>query len=141
MNEYTIPCTEEQTKKARELGASMTEITKFDIIHNNSYLLLKTVNLSLGLKKYVYVEIPTAEEMIGWLEDKGVLVDINPIDGLHFYWMLRTKELDEGSGRYMWECQYTTPERDVEYSSRREATLAGIDAALEYLVGNKNDKK
>lgn len=76
-------------------------------------------------------------KIIDWLEEQGILIDINPINGLHFYWMLRTKELDEGSGKYMWECQYTTPERGTEYPSRKEATLAAIDAALEYLTNKK----
>lgn len=130
MNKYTIYCTESQTKKALKLGAPIkTEVKCLHGHFSNGYI-FEDGNL--------FVFKPTAEEMIGWLEEQEILVDINPINGLHFYWMLRTKELDKGSGKYMWECQYTTPERDLEYNSRKEATLAAIDIALEYLIKNNN---
>lgn len=124
IQDYSIYCTEEQTKKALELGAPISNAVGMADIVKEKYF---------GDGKGNFIILPTAEQMISWLEEQGILVDINPINGLHFYWMLRTKELDEGSGRYMWECQYTTPERDLEYDSRKKATLAAIDAALDYL--------
>lgn len=126
MNKYTIYCTEEQTRKALELGAPIEQTPMTDMIRDE-------IGKSGFLVRNLMYWLPTAEQMIGWLEEQCVLVDINPINGLHFYWMLRTKELDEGSGKYMWECQYRTPEVDSEYNSRKEVTLAAIDAALDYL--------
>lgn len=126
MDKYTIPCTEEQTKKALKLGAPINLDYHKDDFEN-----------SIKIRNLCYAEAPTAEQMIGWLEEIGVLVDINPINGLHFNWILRTKELDEGSNQLMWESQYTTFEH--EYNSRKEATLAAIDAALKYLTVKNND--
>lgn len=147
MYKYTIYCTAEQTKKALELGAPISEVMS----RYNARMALQRIergletyedyaNKGIALVDCKFVKkalmIPTEEQMLGWLEEQDILIDINPINGLHFYWMLSTKELDEGSGRYMWECQYTTPERDLEYNSIKEATLAAIDVALEYLSNN-----
>lgn len=52
MNQYTIPCTIEQTKKALELGAPI----------------ITCENKRKGTIDFV---IPTAEQMIGWLRTKG----------------------------------------------------------------------
>lgn len=129
MHRYTIYCTPEQIKKALKLGAPISGSL---IVNGVTYKLDKCYLAN----DMVYI-IPTTEQMIGWLEEQGILIDINPIDGLHFYWILRTKELDDGSGKYMWESQYTTPEIDGEYDTPKEATLAAIDAALEYLESLK----
>ena len=82
MNRYTIYCTEEQTKKALELGAPLN-----CCYHNDDF------QNTIKIGSLHYVEIPTAEQMLGWLEDN--------------------------------------------YESRKEATLAAIDAALEYLINNR----
>lgn len=133
MNKYTIYCTTNQAIKAFEHGAPISIIksrrTKDTVISDDV--------IEYDDNTFTYIVCPTAEQMIGWLEERGILIDINPINGLHFYWMLRTKELDEGSNKYMWECQYTTPERDIEYPSRKEATIAAVDAALDYLIQKK----
>lgn len=124
-------CTKEQVEKALRFDAPIVKAEHLQDLFNRKYCFID------GIQPAIIT--PTSEEMIGWLEEMGVLVDINPINGLHFNWILRTKELDEGSNQLMWESQYTTPKR--EYNSRKEATLAAIDAALEYLDNKRIDTK
>lgn len=70
--------------------------------------------------------IPTAEQMIGWLEDI-VLKEIH------------VQRLLNG----MWSFFFVNENEDFvikdksEFNSRKEATLAAIDTALEYLNNNK----
>ena len=117
MEQYTIYCTEKQTNKALELGAPIEVDFQF-----NS----KTVIIN----KKAYI-VPTAEQMIGWLEGQRlVIIDTimvtDPIDGLSWYgYKLRFPWIKE---------KYS----EIKYNSRREATLAAIDAVLEYL--SKNNK-
>lgn len=122
MDKYIIYCTEEQVKKAIELGAPM---------------LTKTFISSFGK---IETNLTTAEQMLGWLEEQGVLMQIEPINGMHYYWLLSTKELTEEPDRYSWVTQYVTPNYE-EIPSRKEATLAAIDAALDYLIKIKEEKK
>lgn len=105
ISDYTIYCTEKQTKKALELGAPIEYA-------NNDY------NESLSpIEKGLYAIIPTAEQMIGWLEEQGLLFQTTKIG---------TLVLKEDN-RVLKVCT----------GSRKEATLAAIDKALEYLVDNK----
>ena len=95
MEKYSIFCTQEQTKKALELGAPIT--------HN-------------GLDN-TPLKIPTAEEMIGWLEEQGFFIRISSngcmvLKGFEAILNLSSKP-------------------------RKEATIAAIDAALEYLSNKK----
>ncbi len=95
MNRYTLYCTEEQTKKAFELGAPIKYKDTLDNRERGKF------------------ETPTAEQMIGWLEEQGF-------------------NFEEARN-------YTALEHDdigtigIYERSRKEATLAAIDAALEYL--------
>lgn len=104
MKQYTIHCTEEQVKKALELGAPI----EFETLGGSSNFDMK------------YTVTPTAEEMIGWLEEQG----------FYFYIM----------NDYHWreEVQYCNNwyHSKEDLGSRKEATLAAIDAALDYLVDN-----
>ena len=115
MEQYTIYCTEKQTNKALELGAPIEVDFQF-----NS----KTV--IINHKAYI---VPTAEQMIGWLEGQGLVsIDtirvIHPIDGRSWYgYKLR---FPWGKEEY----------NEIKYNSRREATLAAIDAAFDYLSKN-----
>lgn len=114
MDRYTINCTPEQTKKALELGAP--------IDHSGvPFEDLESLGYSEYYKSIIYGIIPTAEEMIGWLRSKGFrfkideLSDITPAYRVKFgYWY-----------------------RNGQSSNPKEATLAAIDAALEYLINNK----
>lgn len=123
MDEYTIFCTEAQTKKALELGAPIPN-HKLD----NHY----AENLP---KLWFYkdgncYQKTTAEQLIGWLEEQK---DIGEI--------LVSKDWDEDE-LYTWTFDFYNGEYDHigqggSYNSRKEATLAAIDAALEYLTTNK----
>lgn len=101
MNDYTIYCTEEQTKKALELGAP-----------------IKIECFSTATEDYWHEVIPTTEQMINWLEEQG------------FYIRLNTNGCNV-------EIDFTCI-LELIGISRKEATLAAIDAALEYLSNQKS---
>lgn len=106
ISDYTIYCTEEQTNKALELGAT-----------------LKPYNAK-GYVESGCAEIPTAEQMIGFLEETLKEVSVRQsIIGSWFY--------------ELYINPYELIEKNCGYISRREATLAAIDAALDYLINNK----
>lgn len=116
ISDYTIYCTPEQTKKALELGAPI------------KYTLERLIDSCF---KPI---IPTAEQMISWLEEQGMLIDVSFIgtdkpkmqgDKIFIYHVFDLNEWKE-----------LIPFSRI-YSSRKEATLASIDAALEYLSNNK----
>lgn len=117
MERYTIYCTEEQTKKALELGAPLEQVY-YNVVTKDA---LARYNLVLiGGKEY---KIPTAEEMIGWLEEQESILAI---------------EIDRDNTNEVWMYLVYTDNKEVDewkslFFSRKEATLAAIDAALEYL--------
>lgn len=123
MNKYIIYCTPEQTREALKLGACLEEIAYPE--QNEEFI--QTDN-------YRLYRIPTAEEMIGWLEERGFIVEVsfrgtdepnkqgNKIFIYHLFDYSEWEELNPLSNMY---------------KSRQEATLAAIDAALEYLINNK----
>lgn len=115
MEEYTIYCTPEQTKKAFELGAPIkTRSYRFND-HSKDFFAEEG-------KGYF---IPTAEQMIGWMEEKEGIREIS-LHHLKDSWHI---------------CVYLDNDdithTELSYSSRKEATIAAIDAALKYL-NNKN---
>lgn len=127
MPDYTLYCTEEQTKKALELGAPI-------YYHKNAYVGNSTPHFYIGEygnheNGWILYLIPTAEQMIGWLEDniRGVItISKNWHQGcMKFDWVIFDdfETIIEGS--------------IVFYNSRKEATISAIDAALEYLFVNK----
>ena len=102
MNRYTIYCTEEQTRKAFELGAPI-EIFNAD--------------------GNIEIIEPTAEQMIGWLRKEmklAISIDYN-IQNNILVWFYS-----------IFNFAYSNT-----FSEPEEATLAAIDAALDYLVNNK----
>lgn len=111
MNRYTIPCTEQQTRKALEFGAPIEIETSFMALVNRTYF----------DNENKYVIIPTAEQMIGWLEEQGILIDIDA-------------EWNKSVLVYVWDCENKSLINNVFHGSRKKATLAAIDAALEYLT-------
>lgn len=119
MNRYKIRCTEAQTKKALELGAPI-KFTEWND-DNSAYV---------GLKGEIYAIIPTAEQMIGWLEEQNIFVNFAHTSFGYDSWIKRrsdNKLLSKSLGFV---------------SSRKEATLAAIDAALDYLLlTNKQQAK
>lgn len=124
MEEYTIYCTEEQTKKALELGAQI----KTNWIPE--YLLFAIDKPKVKINnEWFSLKIPTAEQMIGWLED-GKFREINVQEFGNFWeYNLYTYSGNTISRKGNYTGNYT---------SRPEATLDAIDAALEYLEGQKN---
>lgn len=66
-------------------------------------------------------QIPTAEQMIGWLEEQG------------FYFYIFKDYCWNGEVQYGNNWYYSID----DVNSRKEATIAAIDAALEYLSNNK----
>lgn len=114
MNRYTIYCTNDQAMTAFELGAP---------------LYLQTVDDSADSIEvfengiYNYYEIPTAEQMIGFLEDKF---------SLHF---LTGMDVED---KFFINVYYNGGHIGVKgCDTRKKATLAAIDAALEYLSHRK----
>lgn len=118
MNRYTIYCTEEQTKKAFELGAPIIEMpfkykmppdicTKYGFINLNS----------------TYYVMPTAEQMIGWLRSQGICVSVleHKLDGSVYY------------TRHMSDRDYSCE----SFPTYEEAMLTVINEALKCLTNNK----
>lgn len=112
MNKYTIYCTEEQTKKAFELGAPIEILPNY-----TEYIGLPLIKCKDDNER-PYIP-PTAEQMILWLEEQGIhdirLVHLK--DAWMFYIFLDGNMLPY----------------EYNYPSRKEVTMAAIDAALEYL--------
>ena len=116
MEQYTIYCTKGQINKALELGAPIEVDFQFNsktaIINHKAYI------------------VPTAEQMIGWLERQGlVIIDTFIVTDLiydHLSWYSYRLRFPWGKEKY----------NEIKYDSRREATLAAIDAAFDYLSKN-----
>lgn len=132
MDEFTIYCTEEQVKKYLKLGGSI-KIKYFD-----RYTPTCTEQRYLIHIDYYWHIIPTAEQMFGWLMKQGVLMRVDPINGMNYYWLLATKELTEEPDKYSWVTQYVTPGYK-EIPDYNEAVLSAIDAGLDYLINHKNE--
>lgn len=117
MNRYTIYCTEAQTKKALELGAPIladTQEIKFAGLNG----------LPFDIDRVV---IPTTEQMIGWLEEREIKITfiLTSAYGPNGLTNGYTPVVN-----FKWNCETC-------YTSRKEAILVAIDAALEYLSKNK----
>lgn len=95
MFQQTLFCTPEQTRKALELGAPLKPYTANGYVESGC------------------AEIPTAEQMIGWLEECSMFCEIR-----HYEYFYHSYVNDTYLGHF---------------ASRKAATLAAIDAALEYL--------
>lgn len=115
MSDYTLFCTPEQTKKALELGATLRIFTSNDSLIDSHWV-------SYNFGEYY---TPTAEQMLGWLEEQSNIIEL----------------CIKKYGNWRYEI-YIEPHSYLEeggFNSRKEATLAAIDAALEYLIKHKND--
>ena len=119
IDQYTIYCTEEHTKKALELGAPIEiEVRCCPRTHS--------IILSDARMGYKIALLPTAEQMIGWLESqksiREVCIDLGVRDKW-YYSLYNPDNIDVGG--------------DEIFDTRKSATLAAIDAALGYLIKNK----
>ena len=112
MNEYTIYCNPIQTRKALELGAPIEKDWIPECLFNNGYFSLRN---------------PTAEQMISWLEEQECISEIHIVRGISYAnWCF------DGYDKH-----YTSAfSSNMFYETRKEATLAAIDAALKYLCEN-----
>lgn len=118
ISDYTIFCTEAQTKKAIKLGAPINIF-----IHTSS----ESKENYKPIGECIDAVIPTAEQMIGWLrKEKGLFVEpyLNGECCYSFSPIVSTKE--DG------EIIHLEAEDDPD-----KATLVAIDAALDYLTNNK----
>lgn len=117
MERYTIYCTAEQIRKALELGAPI-------IIETEK---IGLPNISFGYHRNTFIT-PTAEQMISFIES------ISEIQ--------ITIEKQAADRFRVWVKERCTPLSDIilicSYKSRKEATLAAIDATLDYLITNNN---
>lgn len=112
MSDYTVYCTEEQTKRAYKLGAP---IKKDYSVHFG----VKSVHISPEHEGSFYATIPTTQQMIGWLREKGLIVFVTYVD------IYESHVYDKG-------CTMISSKRYFE--SFQEAEFAAIDAALDYLM-------
>lgn len=117
MQNYTIHCTPEQTKKALELGAPIEILSNYTEFRGFPFIKCQDGN------ERPYVP-PTTEQMIGWLEEQEDIKEI--FVTLQYVTWCYAIILSNGS---VIECKDS-------YDSRKEATRVAIDAALEYLVDN-----
>lgn len=116
MNNYTIYCTEGQVKKAFELGAPIEILPNYI-----EYRMLPFVKCTDGNERPCV--LPTAEQMLGWLEEQKIFIFIAPCFDINCSWHISSK----GYNKY----GYTS---DINIcKTRKEATIAAIDAALDYL--------
>lgn len=120
MNRYVIHCTEEQTRKALELGAPIEILPNY-----TEYRTFPLVKCKDGYERPCI--IPTAEQMIGWLECISTIQ------------LQIDKQMVERGTRYrIWVREECKPFSDIivmhDYPTRKEATLAAINVALDYLI-------
>lgn len=123
MDRYTIHCTATQTKKALALGAPVVLRSEYYKPQKHDLKLDAPIPCKQYTNGYCYACCPTTDQMIGWLEDKGLLISITarntPDNPIYNYNINKCEE--------SWNT----------FPSRKEATLKSIDVALEYLRINK----
>lgn len=117
MEQYTIYCTEEQTKKALELGAPIEVSSRLEPVVNRKYF--------SDLINFTVTIIPTSEQMIGWLEEQEGISSVEVTESFGWHYRVKKKH-DDVEDWIRGTCQ-----------TRKETTIAAIDAALEYLSNNK----
>lgn len=134
MNRYEIRCTADQTKKALELGAPIEihdTFDSYDIKESNIFYKDKFIELPDGR----LIEHITAEQMVGWLEEQGLYIDVTCDNIAYEFGVWKDVE------------PFPIPRRlrgitaRTNCVSRKEATIAAIDAALEYLLTHKNQQQ
>lgn len=118
MQDCTIYCTPEQTKKALELGAPIDYVDRFN--ENLPCELIEFTD-SNGKKMSAEFVIPTAEQMLNWLRSERFYFRFD--DYIKHYLVIAKRSSFE---------LITKGNLDNE-----EAVLAAIDAALDYLEKEK----
>lgn len=127
MEKYTIYCTKEQTKKAFELGAPLAmggsrKIFNAMGVKDKSFEEAYDFEGVVIINDNVYLS-PTSEQMINWLDEKEIYIEIvlSPYD---WYWSFLINK------------DYT----EKTFYTRSEAIIAAIDAALDYLIESRSTR-
>lgn len=113
MNEFTINCTTEQTKRALALGAPISIKTEKVGLPNTSF----------GYNRNTFI-IPTAEQMFGWLRGQGFRFDVEESSMCCI-----TPHINHENHEFIFS--------PISGKNTAEAYLATIDVALEYLENKK----
>lgn len=120
MNKYTTYCTEAQTKKALKLGAPIFTFSESFADDCRTSIYDKYCSIppikEEDYEDEIYADIPTAEQMIGFLRSKGIKFYFNDLTAL-------------------WQVVYDKNIIGQGCSDNKE--LKAIDAALEYLTNKK----
>lgn len=124
MEQYTIYCTAEQTEKALKLGAPIIVTSNHSDVANKEYYEV----YHYESRTTTAIVLPTAEQMIGWLEEQGLWI--------HFCKPNQRPKLLSFSISVLNE-HFKRVTIGGEYDSRKKVTLAAIDTALDYLSKNK----
>lgn len=123
MKRYTNYCTEEQIRKAFELGAPIEILPNYTEFRGFPFVKCQDGNERPCVP-------PTAEQMIGWLEEQEEIFEIDISvwypEGYERVWCFDIRD------KYRLHLCF-----HKEFESRKEATIAAIDAALEYLIQRK----
>lgn len=124
MNQYSIYCSAEQTRKAFELGAPCitNDVALGCHIANPEKFVVRN-------EMPCVIVIPTAEEMIGWLEKQGIFINIDLTCDFKYQSYLKTLK----------NADHNIISEVLHHSSRQEATLAAIDEALDCLLKAKEE--
>lgn len=117
MNEYTLYCTKDQTKKVLELGATLTE-DRSDWFNTANHICVGDTIFG-----DIWYHCPTVEQMFGFFRSKNIHIVIHKdaVDKWSVY------------GHEIMPIEFTVFDRLTGFDSYEEATLAAIDAILEYL--------
>ena len=126
MNNYTIYCTPEQTKKALELGAPIEfEVecpVNLETLERSPYPEIK-----MGKDGEPILIIPTAEQMLGWLNEQGVQITTH----VNAFGEWKTHLFDTSSVELIEDSGWR--------KSRKVAIIVAIDEALKYLSKAKEE--
>lgn len=129
MERYTIYCTEEQVKKALKLGAliEVETILASDYETSRDNKVHVSEHLAKSAPYQEYAIIPTAEQMIGWLEEQ-------------YFNEIHVEQNARKTWSYiMYDKKDNCIDEQYGYTTRKEATLAAIDVALDYLIKVKEE--
>lgn len=125
MYKYIIYCTPEQVKKALKLGAPIQKHASYYTVAPHTHICpvkdLDELDKSSPIINDDLFIVPTAEQMLCWLEEQGFIIEIILSDENENPW---TFTINKDMDVYV-------------YNTRKEATLAAIDAALDYLFTNQ----
>ncbi len=135
MKQFTIYCTEEQCEKALKLGAPIHEsMSRYNARisykniedgkeSNEEYLKQGIAIIGNSITARAY-NIPTAEQMVGWIDEQHLQVTLYV--NCYNKWCAYVYTTD---GHL-----YITTNW---FDTRKGATIAAIDAALDYLTNKK----